>query len=453
MCPISFNSDGRPGDYGDETLVPGVPAFSADAEPGSDATEDGCGSQATSNAVDGETLPAAFGRYTVDRVLGSGGYGIVFLGHDPQLDRKVAIKICTPDLPPSEVEQFLDEARRIARLNHPGIVTVHDVGVQAGQVYMVSDYISGPSLGDWLRTHRPTWQEAASLAASIADALAHAHARLTLHRDIKPANILLADDVAPMLVDFGLGLDERRASGQERGIVSGTPHYMSPEQISGEAHRIDGRIDIYGLGVVLYEMLCGRVPFRADNLKELFRQIRDDEPQPPRQLVSDIPAELERICQKALQKRMQDRYSTAADFAGDLRRVCSTFLQPVASYEPAPPVAIQSPATTARVSITPPPSADTPRVVPAPAARRRAPPGDDGPMRLQGLRLRGVPRPRRRRSRSPAPVVSGTRRAGRGSLRRLHRPTHRSGSAGLLRIPGGSRGRGRACRARGSGNR
>ncbi len=127
----------------------------------------------------------------------------------------------------------------------------------------------------------------------MADALAHAHARLIVHRDIKPANIILTPDRGPVLVDFGLGLDEASAGGSELGVVSGTPAYMAPEQVAGAAHRIDGRTDIYSLGVVLYEMLCGHVPFRATNLRELLRQVRDDEPQPPRQLNRDIPPELE----------------------------------------------------------------------------------------------------------------------------------------------------------------
>jgi serine/threonine protein kinase/TolB-like protein/tetratricopeptide (TPR) repeat protein len=155
----------------------------------------------------------------------------------------------------------------------------------------------------------------------VADALAHAHARLIVHRDVKPENILLTADGAPVLVDFGLALDEAHAGGRSKGIVSGTPVYMSPEQAVGTAHRIDGRTDVYSLGVVLYELLTGRLPFQAEDTRELLRQVREDEPQPPRQLVRDVPPELERACLKALAKRQQDRYTTAADFADDLRRV------------------------------------------------------------------------------------------------------------------------------------
>ena len=219
-------------------------------------------------------------------------------------------------------ERFLQEARRLAQLSHPGIVTVHDVGVDGGQVYIVSDFLEGPDLGRWLEGHRPSWPESARIAAAVADALAHAHARLIVHRDIKPANIIITPDRGPVLVDFGLGLDEAGADGSELGIISGTPAYMAPEQVAGAAHRIDGRTDIHSLGVVLYEMLCGHLPFRASNTRELLRQVRDDEPQPPRQLRPEIPPELERACLKSLAKRLQDRYTNASDFAADLRRAC-----------------------------------------------------------------------------------------------------------------------------------
>ena len=267
--------------------------------------------------------PKAFGRYHVRNALGAGGFGTVYLGHDTELDRAVAIKVLRggPNVPNDEAERFLKEARRLARLSHPAIVTVHDVGLHEGQVYIVSDFLEGPDLAEWLKHNRPSWHETARIVAAVADALAHAHARLTIHRDVKPANIILTPDRGPVLVDFGLGLDESATAGHALGSVSGTPAYMAPEQVAGEAHRIDGRTDIYSLGVVLYQMLCGLLPFRASDIRELLRQVHDDEPQPPRQLVRDIPAELEQACLKALAKRLQDRYTTAADFAVDLRRV------------------------------------------------------------------------------------------------------------------------------------
>jgi serine/threonine protein kinase/predicted ATPase len=272
---------------------------------------------------DAPAPPAAFGRYQVRSTLGTGGFGAVYLGHDTQLDRPVAIKVLRggAGVPQAEAERFLQEARRLAQLSHPGIVAVHDVGIDGGQVYLVSDFLDGPDLGRWLGDHRPAWPEAARITAAVADALAHAHARLVVHRDVKPANIILTSGRDPVLVDFGLGLDEARAGGSELGVISGTPAYMAPEQVAGAAHRIDGRADLYSLGVVLYEMLCGHLPFRASTIRELLRQVRDDEPQPPRQLRREIPPELERVCLKALAKQIHDRYTTAADFADDLRRV------------------------------------------------------------------------------------------------------------------------------------
>src|SRR5262249_35994997 len=157
--------------------------------------------------------PASFGRYQVRKPLGTGGYGAVYLGHDTQLDRSVAIKVLRggSEVPAHQAEEFLQEARRLAQLRHPGILAGHHVGLDKGQIYIVSDFLDGPHLGRWLEEERPAWPEAARIAAAVADALAHAHARLIVHRDIKPANIILAVDRGPVLVDFGLGLDEAGA--------------------------------------------------------------------------------------------------------------------------------------------------------------------------------------------------------------------------------------------------
>ena len=280
-----------------------------------------------------------FGRYEVRHRLGKGGFGEVYLGYDTQLDRQVAIKVIRAESArtPGAEERSLREARKLAQLRHPGIVTVHDVGVHEGQVYIVSDYLEGVDLGRWLRDNRPSWRETVRIVAAVADALAHAHARLIVHRDVKPDNIILTADRTPVLVDFGLALAEDQAGGEEKGLVSGTPFYMSPEQALGTAHRIDGRTDVYSLGVVLYELLTGRVPFRASSLPDLLREVCQDQPPLPRQAGSRDSRKLESICLKALAKRQQDRYTTAGDFAEDLRQALQTENGPRRSCSKRPP--------------------------------------------------------------------------------------------------------------------
>jgi serine/threonine protein kinase/predicted ATPase len=261
--------------------------------------------------------PAAFGRYLVREFRGRGGFGEVYLGHDPRLDRAVAIKVLRP-CAVGAADRFLREGQQLAQLSHPGIVAVHDAGVQDGRHYIVSDYLQGVSLREWLSHHRPSWQEAARIVAAVADALAYAHARRTIHRDVKPDNIILKDGTVPVLVDFGLAISDFTPPEGGSGNISGTLPYMAPEQAAGKGHRIDGRTDIYALGVILYRLLCGRLPFVSALVSELLRQVQEDDPQPPRQLNPTVPPGLERICLKALAKRPADRYTTAGDLAADL---------------------------------------------------------------------------------------------------------------------------------------
>jgi serine/threonine protein kinase len=297
--------------------------------------------------------PKQIGRYRVIRLLGRGGFGRVYLAHDDELDRPVAIKSPNPEriLSPRDLESYLQEAKILAKLEHPNIVPVFDVGrTDDGLCYIVSKFLEGSDLAAKIQLERPGFRESTELVATVAEALHYAHTRGLVHRDIKPANILIDASGKPCVADFGLALrDEDFGKGEG---VAGTPAYMSPEQAREEGHRVDGRSDIFSLGVVLYELLTGRRPFRGDTHLEVLYQIVTTEPRPPRQIDDTIPKELERICLKALSKRASERYTTARDMADDLR----FFLQTVAgTSSPVVAPGVVSPPFGSTQDATPPP--------------------------------------------------------------------------------------------------
>jgi serine/threonine-protein kinase len=255
-------------------------------------------------------VPATVGgRYRLEGLIAEGGFGQVWRATDTALQRPVAVKVTTLEC--------VGEARRVARLRHHGIVSVHDVGHEAGFCFIVFDLVEGTDLARRLRQSRPGWREAARVVAEVAGHLHYAHEKGFVHRDIKPANILLDEGGRPVLADFGIAVTECELR-HEALTTIGTLAYMSPEQLA-TAGPVDARTDLYSLGVVLYELLTGRVPFSDGTLAGLRRRILTEAPPPVRSLNGAVPPALEDICLKCLSKAAGERYASARELAEALR--------------------------------------------------------------------------------------------------------------------------------------
>ena len=259
--------------------------------------------------------------YEFIRELGRGGMGVVYEARQRRLNRKVAVKMllagawARPEFKP----RFRAEAEAAARLRHPGIVTIHEVGEIDGQPFLAMELVDGPSLADIVRSHPIPAARATRYVRQVAEAIAHAHDSGVLHRDLKPANVLLDSSDQPRVTDFGLAkqldsdIDLTRS-----GEIMGSPAYLAPESVSGTTTSAAG--DVYAIGAILYELLTARPPFVADTVAATLQIVLHSDPVPPRALNANVPADLETICLKCLRKSPEARYPTAAAVAEDLER-------------------------------------------------------------------------------------------------------------------------------------
>ena len=270
-------------------------------------------------------LPRLLGPYLLERVVGGGGMGVVYSAFHCALARRVAVKVLPRALEADEdaVTRFRGEARKCAQVRHPNIVTVYEEGEVDGQLYYAMELIEGRTLQAHIDEGTvPPVRELARAVAELADGLETLHRAGVVHRDVKPANVIVRSaDGKMVLADFGLARMLTSPRHTQTGTAIGTPPYMSPEQILGRVTEVDARSDVYGLGVTLYHAITGRLPFASRETSDLFRLIVTQRPEPLHRVRPDVDVAMEKVVLKALEKRKDDRYTTAGDMRDDLRRV------------------------------------------------------------------------------------------------------------------------------------
>jgi len=278
------------------------------------------------------------GRYVIVEEIGQGAMGVVYKAVDPLIDRTVAIKTINLDLSKEELanfeKRFQREVQSAGKLNHPNIVTVYDVGRTEGVAYMAMEFLEGKELREILDSGvvLPI-DKVMHITTQVAEGLGFAHEHGIVHRDVKPSNVMVLKNGLVKITDFGIA-QMSSATRTISGMVMGSPKYMSPEQVVGQA--VDGRSDIFSLGVMLYEMLTGKTPFSGDNISAIMYQILNDEPIPPRTFNQSIPESINFIVLKALSKHPDQRYQNAKEMARDLKRYKSLDI-PASGKEPKPP--------------------------------------------------------------------------------------------------------------------
>jgi serine/threonine-protein kinase len=269
--------------------------------------------------------PEKIGRYEIKSELGRGGMATVYRGWDPLFEREVAVKVLPPELLHSDPQfkmRFEREAKIIASLEHPSIVPVYDVGDDAGQPYFVMRYMSGGSLSDRIKAKNLTVEDALKILNQLAPGLDEAHAKGIVHRDLKPSNILFDGKGTPYISDFGIAkLSQAQSSGMTGSAIIGTPAYMAPEQAQGTG--VDGRTDIYAVGIILFEMLTGKQPYEADTpMAVAFKHITDPVPN-IHEANPALPESVNTVIQKAMAKNKDERFATASEMVNTLRNISS----------------------------------------------------------------------------------------------------------------------------------